>query len=179
MRFLFSPNGRIGRLAWWGGEFVPVLAVILGVVLIGETIGESYYTSPPAARATAILTLVAMPVLSMWINICLTVKRFHDRGKSGVWFLIVFVPVIGGLWQIVECGFLPGDAGPNEYGPPGGGFSGSLDAEIGALREKSRAAASFAPPSAAVQPAATVVARPYRPRGGSVPATGGFGRRGA
>jgi uncharacterized membrane protein YhaH (DUF805 family) len=45
------------------------------------------------------------------------VKRYHDRNKSGWWILIVFVPVIGGLWYFIECGFLRGTPGPNTYGP--------------------------------------------------------------
>lgn len=27
-----------------------------------------------------------------------------------------WVPVIGGLWYLIECGFLPGTPGPNTYG---------------------------------------------------------------
>ncbi len=56
------------------------------------------------------------------INICSTVKRYHDRGKSGFWFFITFVPLIGGMWQFIECGMLPGDDHNNDYGaPPGSG----------------------------------------------------------
>jgi hypothetical protein len=29
----------------------------------------------------------------------------------------IFVPVIGGLWYLVECGFLKGTTGPHNYGP--------------------------------------------------------------
>jgi uncharacterized membrane protein YhaH (DUF805 family) len=31
--------------------------------------------------------------------------------------LIALVPVIGGLWYLIECGFLKGTTGPNNYGP--------------------------------------------------------------
>jgi uncharacterized membrane protein YhaH (DUF805 family) len=41
---------------------------------------------------------------------------WHDRNKSGWWVLIAFVPVIGGLWYLIECGFLPGTTGANNYG---------------------------------------------------------------
>ena len=34
----------------------------------------------------------------------------------GWWVLIAFVPVIGGLWYLIECGFLPGTVGANNYG---------------------------------------------------------------
>jgi uncharacterized membrane protein YhaH (DUF805 family) len=52
-----------------------------------------------------------------WITIAVGIKRFHARNKSGVWVLIIFVPVIGGLWYLIECGFLRGTPGPNNYGP--------------------------------------------------------------
>ena len=49
--------------------------------------------------------------------IMLYAKRWHDRGKSGWWTLIVLVPIIGGLWILVELGFLKGTDGTNQYGP--------------------------------------------------------------
>jgi uncharacterized membrane protein YhaH (DUF805 family) len=45
------------------------------------------------------------------------IKRFHDRDKSGWWVLIAFVPIIGWIWYLIECGFLPGTDGPNRYDP--------------------------------------------------------------
>ena len=46
----------------------------------------------------------------------ITTKRWHDRGKSGWWSLIAFVPIIGGLWLLIELGFLGPDEYVNEYG---------------------------------------------------------------
>jgi uncharacterized membrane protein YhaH (DUF805 family) len=56
-------------------------------------------------------------VIVLWITISIGVRRFHDRNKSGWWVLIALVPVIGGLWYLIECGFLKGTTGPNNYGP--------------------------------------------------------------
>ena len=40
------------------------------------------------------------------------------RVSSFDWFIsIALVPVIGGLWYLIECGFLKGTIGPNNYGP--------------------------------------------------------------
>ena len=39
------------------------------------------------------------------------------QDKAGWWVLIVFVPVIGGFWYLVECGFLRGIERPNNYDP--------------------------------------------------------------
>jgi uncharacterized membrane protein YhaH (DUF805 family) len=63
------------------------------------------------------IVLLLFGILVTWISIAVGIKRFHDRNKSGVWILIIFVPVIGGLWYLIECGFLRGTVGPNDYGP--------------------------------------------------------------
>ncbi len=63
------------------------------------------------------LVLLVVFVVAFWISLAAGVKRFDDRNKSGWWVLIVFVPVIGGLWYLIECGFLKGTTGPNTYGP--------------------------------------------------------------
>ncbi len=43
-----------------------------------------------------------------WVSFASVVRRFHDRGKSGWWALLYFVPGLGWLWLFIECGFLPG-----------------------------------------------------------------------
>ena len=70
-----------------------------------------------AAGPLAGIVLIVFIVAATWISIAVAVKRYHDRNKSGWWVLIVLVPVIGGLWYLIECGFLRGTAGPNDYGP--------------------------------------------------------------
>jgi uncharacterized membrane protein YhaH (DUF805 family) len=51
-----------------------------------------------------------------WPTVALYVKRWHDRGKSGWWTLLLLFPVIWDLWVTFECGFFRGDQGPNKYG---------------------------------------------------------------
>jgi uncharacterized membrane protein YhaH (DUF805 family) len=43
----------------------------------------------------------------MWVQCAIVIKRCHDRGKSGFWALLLFIPVIGLLWLLVDCGLLP------------------------------------------------------------------------
>lgn len=44
------------------------------------------------------------------------VRRLHDTGKSGLWYLICFVPYVGSIVLLVFfC--LAGDAHDNQYGP--------------------------------------------------------------
>jgi uncharacterized membrane protein YhaH (DUF805 family) len=113
MGLLFSFSGRIGRLPYWG------VSILLGFLYLGLRwlIPESVVTDPNAQIGipTLLVALVALVVL-IWISLAIMVKRFHDRDKSGLWVLIMFVPVIGALWILIELGFLGGTEGPNDYG---------------------------------------------------------------
>lgn len=43
-------------------------------------------------------------------------RRLHDTGRSGVWWLIGLIPLVGIILLIVWCAE-PGQPGPNQYGP--------------------------------------------------------------
>ena len=57
-------------------------------------------------------------IIMIWPSLAVQTKRWHDRGKSGWWNFISFVPFIGPLWAFIELGFLPGTPGANIYGCP-------------------------------------------------------------
>jgi len=97
----FDFDRRIDRGQWWVGFGLLLVAQFLNWVLFGGGL---------VARILAVVIFVA----ALGIHI----KRFHDRGKSGWWVLVFFIPIIGWIWMIIEMGFLEGDAGANEYGPP-------------------------------------------------------------
>ncbi|MGI9665922.1 MAG: DUF805 domain-containing protein [Acidimicrobiia bacterium] len=103
---LFTFAGRINRAPFWTGILI-VLALEIVVVSMMLTIN----TWPIVGVGIILLLLL------IWPAYALTVKRFHDRGKSGWWVLIWFIPAIGPLWVFIECGFLAGDDFTNEYGP--------------------------------------------------------------
>lgn len=49
-------------------------------------------------------------------TLAVTVRRLHDSGKSGWWYLIVFVPYAGGIVLLIfMC--LDSDLAHNKYGP--------------------------------------------------------------
>ena len=70
----------------------------------------------PRGATYGILTGLIATIVLIYPSIVLYAKRWHDRGKSGWWTLILLVPVIGGLWMLIECGFLRGTDGPNRFG---------------------------------------------------------------
>lgn len=116
---LFSFQGRANRAKFW---LVALAILIVEMVLFAAIFGGAALSGDPermaaAAGPLASIVLVIFIVIATWISIAVAVKRYHDRNKSGWWVLIVLVPVIGGLWYLIECGFLRGTTGPNDYGP--------------------------------------------------------------
>ncbi len=106
----FSFEGRIPRKVFWlwgvlgATAFTLVLSALIGGVTAG--IGN-----------LGMLLFVPLYGLVAWSGLAVSVKRWHDRDKSGWWVLIGFIPVIGGIWALVENGFLRGTPGTNRFGP--------------------------------------------------------------
>jgi uncharacterized membrane protein YhaH (DUF805 family) len=135
----FGVEGRIGRGGWWFAQFLVfmVLAVWLVIaVMFGKVTGEGQQSADKSVSGIELVFLVSAIVLGYVINVCSTVKRYHDRGKSGWWFFIAFVPFIGGIWQLIECGFCSGEDGDNEYGSPPGAARNmaNLEREVTSMR---------------------------------------------
>jgi uncharacterized membrane protein YhaH (DUF805 family) len=107
--YLFGWSGRIGRLQWWLGGLVQ--AVIVGVA-VALFILAAHEESP-------FLLVFALPLIgiALWFGVCLSIKRLHDHNKSGFWFFVYFIPVVGMIWQLIECGLMRGTEGDNDYGP--------------------------------------------------------------
>jgi uncharacterized membrane protein YhaH (DUF805 family) len=101
---LFGFEGRIGRGRFWAGQ-LPVLA--LGWLyqanverLLVEWMPGSIF------MGFAVALILALPLF--WIQAAITIKRCHDRGKTGFWSMLLFVPVVGLVWLVIDCGLLPG-----------------------------------------------------------------------
>ncbi len=58
-------------------------------------------------------------------GLAVTVRRLHDIGKSGWYFLLAFIPLVGGIILFVFS-LMPGDPYENEYGPDPKEGEGSL-----------------------------------------------------
>lgn len=115
---LFSFQGRASRSKFWLvfllSIFVSLVVVLFSILAIPALIFMGTF-SPTVASVVSILLYVLM-IPMWWISIATTVKRFHDRNKSGWWYLIILIPFLGGLWILVECGFLSGAASSNNFG---------------------------------------------------------------
>ena len=103
-QFLFSAQGRVNRKPFWMFGVYATLGMI-AIIVAGAVVHPLMFA--------AILYGPVVGIASIYVQI----KRWHDRGKSGWWWFIQLIPVVGPLWVLIECGFLKGTAGDNEYGP--------------------------------------------------------------
>jgi uncharacterized membrane protein YhaH (DUF805 family) len=114
----FSFDGRIGRQQFWIGTIVAwaAMAIVTAVlsVLFSTPMYRMDYGFGPAPGGR--LLMLAAVVAYVWAVFALQAKRWHDRDKSAWWILINLVPVIGGLWALIENGFLRGTDGHNRFG---------------------------------------------------------------
>lgn len=128
---LFSLKGRLNRTGFWTG-----IGINFVVLFLFANLGENL---------TAFNPLFFLPLLICGYSLlAVSVKRLHDRNRSGKNALILFVPFICLLtaralpedsteyWLIgllmpmliftlitIEWGFFKGDAAPNLYGEQG------------------------------------------------------------
>lgn len=105
----WSFDGRIGRAEYWGIAVADIVLYLIGVALLA------------AGGAVPVILALVIFLVAIVVSLAASIKRWHDRDKSGWWIFIGLVPLIGGIWSLVEQGFLPGTPGPNQYGAPKSG----------------------------------------------------------
>ena len=110
---LFKFDGRINRAKFWAG-IAATWAISIGLWIL---IGVAFAANVSAIYVIVWLLAIAGYVAIIWMGLAISIKRWHDRGKSGWWILIAMIPIIGPIWALVETGFLEGDPGDNQYGP--------------------------------------------------------------
>jgi len=110
----FSFKGRIPRKVFW---IHGMLGMIGASIVVGIVIGGL----AALIGGAAMILLIPFYIVLVWAGLAISIKRWHDRSKSGWWVLIGIVPIIG-LWAIIETGFLETIPGDNEYGPEPGEY---------------------------------------------------------
>lgn len=115
----FTFTGRINRARFWKYQLAVFLMIVVFdlcvLVMGGHGLLDPRHPSP--LKWLVFPTFLLVVAMTFWIMTAAGAKRFQDRDKTGWWVLITFVPVIGPIWYWIECGCLPGTAGPNSYGP--------------------------------------------------------------
>ena len=98
-------NGRARRSEYWYFTLFSIL-VNVAITVIGTMLGE---------RIQAVLSgIFSLAVLLP--SLAVTWRRFHDIGKSGAFYFIGLIPLVGTIlvlvWTCTDS--MPGD---NQYGP--------------------------------------------------------------
>jgi uncharacterized membrane protein YhaH (DUF805 family) len=131
---LFSFEGRLRRRDFWLCEIALwfagwVLGSIAGAaflphMMVGPNFSHGWaYGWPMASGFWGVYSLVAL--LLLWPHLAVGIKRCHDRNQTGLWMLLLLVPVIGWFWWLINLGLLDGTPGPNQYGPSPKGIGGA------------------------------------------------------
>jgi len=100
----FSFQGRIARKVYWLHYVLPIAAISILAALVDAMAGTN--------GVVGLLVNLAVIVPSL----AGAVKRLHDRDRSGWFYLIILIPLIGAIWLFIELGFLRGTRGPNRFG---------------------------------------------------------------
>jgi uncharacterized membrane protein YhaH (DUF805 family) len=102
-------SGRARRTEFW--MFVLFVIVVSAVLLMVDyMMGTVEPTSGYGVLSGVFALATLLPYLAVGA------RRLHDTGRTGWWWLIGFVPVIGTIVLIVFFA-KAGDAGSNAYGP--------------------------------------------------------------
>lgn len=112
-------RGRIDRRTYWLHYFLPlyVLYLIVEVIAVVSATGSGATTSGGLPAVFWLPGIVYL--LTIVPQISAQVTRLHDRGHSAWWLCWAFLPFAGAIVLLVQM-CLPGEPGPNAYGPPPG-----------------------------------------------------------
>ncbi len=124
---LFSFHGRITRREYWLKGILPMLGMsFIAVTILAIIEATTGLTTDPKTitrDATEIIVgIIWIPfgILLTIIQLAIFTKRWHDRGRTGWWNLIFFIPIIGSILFIIMLIYLgkaKGQTEENQYGP--------------------------------------------------------------
>lgn len=102
-------SGRARRKEYW---FFALFNIIFSFVLgfIDAVVG----TFDPSIGIGLLGGVYSLAVLLPGIGVF--VRRLHDTGRSGWWFFIAFVPIVGAIVLLIFM-FLDSNPDENQYGP--------------------------------------------------------------
>ncbi len=112
----FSFHGRVSRKGYW----IYILVVFSLSLLVGFGYGLMFaagvFDEQSLLSIFVVLCYIVYYVTMTIVGLSYNVRRAHDRGRTGWFVLLGFVPLLN-LWVMVEFLFLPGEPNDNDYGP--------------------------------------------------------------
>lgn len=120
-------EGRARRQEYWMFVLFNLIFIIAIALVSGVLAG--------LLDAPGFMFLYIIYVLAVFIpSLAVAVRRLHDVGKSGWFYLISLIPLIGGIWLFVLF-VTEGDKGANQYGPDPKAPNAEEINEIGQVNE--------------------------------------------
>lgn len=116
----FRFSGRAPRSEFWWFFLFEMIAISV-LVFVDVRMAMGVYAATGSEAAVMAISpfdfmVVYYFVLSFVPRMAVTVRRLHDVGLSGWFYLLYFVPVVGGL-VVFFLTLLPSEGVDNTYGP--------------------------------------------------------------
>jgi uncharacterized membrane protein YhaH (DUF805 family) len=103
-------KGRARRKEYWMFVLFNMIFLIAAIAL-DNLLGTKFSPEMPLGY------LYMLYVLAVFVpSLAVAVRRLHDIGKSGWWYFISLVPLIGGIWLLVLL-VTDSEAEDNKWGP--------------------------------------------------------------
>jgi uncharacterized membrane protein YhaH (DUF805 family) len=112
-------TGRARRKEYWFYQLFNTL-IVLALVAVDAVTGTLSKSAHLGFLSSMFVLAVLLPSLGVFV------RRLHDTNRSGWWFFIGLIPLVGPIILLVFT-FQDSQSGTNQYGPnPKGDFSGSM-----------------------------------------------------
>jgi uncharacterized membrane protein YhaH (DUF805 family) len=123
-------QGRASRSEFWFFFLFAFLSMIVATIIDG-ILGTTFKVVNPMTglqQSAGYGYVYALVGLALFLpNLSVAVRRLHDTGRSGWWYWIVLIPLVGIILLIVWWA-TQGTTGSNEYGedPLGGDLTAAF-----------------------------------------------------
>ena len=104
----FDFNGRSRRMEYW--MFVLINSIISVFCILLDSMLGTVWSIGYGPIFIGYGLAVFVPGLAV------AIRRLHDIGKSGWYYLLFIIPIIGPIWLIILF-VTEGEQGDNKYGP--------------------------------------------------------------
>jgi uncharacterized membrane protein YhaH (DUF805 family) len=110
-------GGRARRTEYWMFVLFNIIFLIVAMIIdniLGTTFKMNTAFGVHKLPYGYVYLVYALSILIP--GLAVGIRRLHDIGKSGWFYLIIFIPIVGAIWLLVLfC--TEGVIGENEYGP--------------------------------------------------------------
>jgi FAD/FMN-containing dehydrogenase/uncharacterized membrane protein YhaH (DUF805 family) len=106
LALLFLMRGRVNRSDFW----YAALLVLSIFIVVSTSVTTMFGGRIPGAVAVVLYTFL------YWSLAALSIKRYHDLGRSGWWLLLLVIPLIGPAWVFWTLFFRKGQLTENRFG---------------------------------------------------------------